>query len=269
MLNLGLQGGSGWSAGSSSANGWTDGQNWSNGYSTGYGYSHSAQQSVSDYGGYANGESYNQVFGREASAQEIINAQKANDINMQMWAQQAAYNAREAEKSRLYQTYMSNTAYQRAVEDLKAAGLNPILAAGAAASSPAGATATAGLSSAAKANAHAESIGYSRNESRNWGSSRSYGYSNSYNENHSKNSSYGYSRGQNSASSWENAQTTNNVREAIGAIGNIASGAISGIKQGLKNYSKSWDNTKSILNQQKKNIIRRHTGKFGNEAPMA
>lgn len=72
-----------------------------------------------------------------------------------------SYNSAEALKNREWQEHMSNTSYQRAVEDMKKAGLNPILAfSNGGASTPGGSAGT--ISGASMGLASSSALGVSR-----------------------------------------------------------------------------------------------------------
>lgn len=91
------------------------------------------------------------AMSEKSSARSLEYAKQQQEWSAKQSAIANEFNAAEAAKNRDWQSYMSNTAHQREIADLKAAGLNPVLSAmgGNGASVTSGATASASMPSGA------------------------------------------------------------------------------------------------------------------------
>lgn len=105
---------------------------------------------------------FNSAQANAANLNQMNMWQTAANWNEEMWERQAEFNREEAEKQRAWQERMANTQYQRAVGDMSAAGLNPILAVtggGVGTGVPGGATASVGGAQMSSAQANMASGG--------------------------------------------------------------------------------------------------------------
>lgn len=129
-------------------------------------------------------DSWANTAGAQASLQSEQAARVAFERQKELLQMQMNYNREEAQKARDWETNMANTIYTRSVNNMREAGINPILAASmglSGASVGSGATASIGGATAPMANtyseynsaSHSQSYGVGESEGRSWNQSTS------------------------------------------------------------------------------------------------
>lgn len=190
--------------GFSNSSSWEQSSNFADSYAKSLGFSESSENS------------WSQVYGAEASAAAYQRAAEANALMADAWNNHANYNAQQAQIDRDWQEKMSNTAYQRAVKDLQAAGLNPILAAlNGGATTPTGAMASSQMMTPYMAQTFADSKSKSR------GSAKSGNWSDSKSHSEGQSSGGSSSHSENSENSRSTSRSTSLAKDAINGIAKI------------------------------------------------
>ena len=155
---------------------------------SGYSNAGSAQSSWNNANNFSDSYS-SSVSGNDAADARAWAAEQAKlayERQKELMQMEMEYNAAEAQKGRDWQTEMANTVYTRSVNNMKEAGINPVLAA------------SAGLSAATVGSAQTASIG-------SHGAPIAQGFTGTTSKSSSMSHAEGYQAGGSQGSSWQDS----------------------------------------------------------------
>lgn len=185
--------------------------------------------------------SWSNTAGIQATAASAAQAEKAHQRQLELLRETQEFNAKEAQKQRDWQqknidiaNAMANTVYSRSMKDMKAAGLNPILAAGLGLGSAGAGTTSAGT--AASVNTPSTYMGQTFAEQNSASHSEGFGSGSSWNESTSGLATGLQLMGEAIAGVLENLSSSQKIEIAL---------------QGLENINKDVDNDGKTGNDEK------------------